>query len=271
VYDAAKPKIDAVLARWGYPKGHVDIHVDADLVNDKATIVVAFDPGPLCTFGPITIKGTDGALADAARARLSMKPGARYSGDDMSDSRARLYDMHRFATVRIEPDLSDGTVVPILISVDESTEHELRLGGGVGMNPASYEIHGRAGYTITAIPGDLDTTHLELKPALVRLRETGAWQPRVEALVSVEHLDLFRPLMIGTAEVGYQWMTVEGYTSTGPHVQLGLKTPLYRRYLQASAAWHLEELNFRALSPALPPDLRQSLGLLSPQRLGYYE
>jgi hypothetical protein len=58
--------------------------------------------------------------------------------------------------------------------------------------------------------------HFELKPALVRLRDTGQWQPRIEALTSIEHMDLFRPFMTGVAEVGVQYITVEAYTSDGP-------------------------------------------------------
>jgi outer membrane translocation and assembly module TamA len=272
-YDLAKPALTAALARDGYPRARVDLRVDADLDHNAAIIQVAFTPGPRCRFGAITIKGVDGPLAESVRARVAARPGDLYSSDDLADTRARLYDMQRFATVRIEPDLSgEGDVIPITVAVELSTRHELRLGGGFGMNPTSYEVHTRAGYTISGWPGDLETTRLALKPALVRLRETGLWEPRIEALAAIDRMDLFVPQLTGTAEVGLQWITVEAYTSDGPHVQLGLKMPLYRRYLQASTAWHLEALELRDVSTALTPELRAQLGLDAPSyRLGYLE
>jgi len=272
VFDLAKGELTNVLARWGYPKAHVDMSVAADQVRDEAIIRLTFRPGPLCTFGPITIEGTSEVLADHADARLSAKPGTRYSSIDLANSRAALYDMKRFSMVRIEPDLEgEGNLVPVKFIVTESTRHELRLGAGLGMSPVSYEVRARAGYTITGWPGPLETTKLEVKPSLVRMRDTGQWEPRVEALAAIERMDLFRPFMTGTAEVGVAYTTVEAYTSTGPHVQLGLKTPLYGRYLQAAAMWHLEELWFQHVSPGISPTLEQQLHVDAPQRLGFYE
>lgn len=271
-FDLAKGELESALGRYGYPKAHLDASVAADQVTDEAIIRLTYRPGPLCTFGQITLEGVDGLLADAARNRYAATPGDRYSSIDLANTRAALYDMQRFSMVRIEPDLhGEGTVVPIHIVVTRSTTHELRLGGGVGMNPTSYEIRGRAGYSITGFPGDLYTTHLELRPALVRMRDTGLWEPRVEAVAALERMDLFRPFLTGTAEVGLQYVTVEAYTSEGPHVQLGLKTPLWGRLIQASASWRLEELWFRHLSPAVSPTVAHELGLDRAQRDGYYE
>jgi translocation and assembly module TamA len=274
-FDLAKTDLAAVLGRWGYAKAKFTASVAADQVTDEATIRLEYTPGPRCTFGKVTLLGVDGKLATSARDRLAIEEGALYSTNDLADSRAALYDMNRFSMVRIEPDLAgDGTVVPVKIEVTLSTTHELRLGGGVGMNPTSYEVRARAGYSITGFPGQLDTMHFELRPALVRLRDSGQWEPRVEALTSIEHMDLFRPFMTGVAEVGVQYLTVEAYTTDGPHVQLGVKTPLWGRHLQVAAFWHLEQLEFRNLSPAVSPTLARTLGIDGSgynYRLGYYE
>src|SRR5262249_27872549 len=145
------------LARHGYPRAHLDASVAADQVTDEAIIRLTYTPGPRCTFGPITLAGVDGELRDAAYARLFAHPGERYSSDDLDDSRVALYDMQRFSMVRIEPDLrGDTTAIPVTITVDLSTRHELRLGGGVGMNPTSYELRTRGGYSITGFPGVLE-------------------------------------------------------------------------------------------------------------------
>ncbi len=271
-FDLAKPALADALGRWGYAKAELDASVAADQVTDEAIIRLEYTSGPRCTIGAITLTGIDGDLAAAARSRLALKEGERYATVDLVDSRAALYDMTRFSMVRIDPDLGgDGTVVPIKITLTLSSRHELRLGGGVGMDPTSYQVRTRAGYSIAGFPTALETMHFELKPAIVRLRDTGMWQPRVQALTSLERMDLFRPFLTGTAEVGLQYVTVEAYTSEGPYVQLGLKSPIYGRYLQASVAWHLEELWFRLISPAVSPSFASDLGLLGAQRLGYFE
>jgi hypothetical protein len=52
--------------------------------------------------------------------------------------------MGRFSTVRIESDRkARDPLVPISIELVEAKRHELRLGGGVGMNPAFDEARGR--------------------------------------------------------------------------------------------------------------------------------
>jgi len=271
--DKVRDQLRNALGAHGYARAHLTSSIAADQVTDEAIVRLEYTAGPRCKFGRITVKGVEGPLAGSTRDRLAIKSGAMYSTVDLDESRAALYDMKRFAMVRIEPDLSgDGDEIPVTIEVTKSTSHELRLGGGVGMNPTSYEVRGKAGYSITGFPTDLETTHLEFKPAMVRLRDTGQWEPRIEALASLERMDLFRTFLTGTAEVGLEWITVEAYTTDGPHVQLGLKSPLWGRRLQGSVAWRLSELEARNLSPAITPDLAHQLGLdVGSYRLGYFE
>ena len=66
VFDRAKGELTSALARYGYPKAHLDMSVAADQVRDEAIIRLTYRPGPLCTFGPITIEGTSEVLCATA-------------------------------------------------------------------------------------------------------------------------------------------------------------------------------------------------------------
>ncbi len=143
----------------------------ADRARDQAVIRILIDPGPLTRFGEITLTGIDGDLAAAARARLRLEPGAVYSTSAIDRARAALYEMGRFSMVRIETELGarEDTVVPVAIEVALADRHELRLGGGVGVDPTSFEVRGRASYSIAGWPRPLYTTRAELRPAVARL------------------------------------------------------------------------------------------------------
>ena len=56
--------------------------------------------------------------------------------------------MTRFSTVQITADPGDGPVVNLTIAVSEGARHQLTFGGGFGIDPISYEVRGRAGYSI---------------------------------------------------------------------------------------------------------------------------
>ncbi|MEZ4367944.1 MAG: BamA/TamA family outer membrane protein [Kofleriaceae bacterium] len=272
-YDLAKPEVLSALERVGYAYADVDAAVAADVITDRAIIRLELRPGPRCTFGELTVRGVEGPLADAARARLApVAAGERFSSQALLDARTDLYEMGRFSSVRIEPTLGDeDPVVPVTVTVVESTRHELRLGAGVGVNPTSYEVRGRAGYAVAGFPTPLSRSRVEVRPALVRLRDRPQTEPRVELTAAVERMDLFRPRVHGEIEGTLAYRTVEAFTSVGPGVRVGLRAPLYRRRLFGSVGWRLEYLTFRDIEPALDDGLRAELGIDHANRIGSYE
>jgi translocation and assembly module TamA len=272
-YDKARPLLVGALERAGYAYARVEAKVAADVIRDEAIIRLEFTPGPLCTFGEVRVHGVKGELGEAAIARIEAHQGERYSSKTLADTQESLYAMNRFASVRIEPDRSSGSaVVPVEVYLAEQTPHELKLGGGFGIDPTSYEIRGRALYTIAGWPRPLVTTHLELKPAYVFMRDGHESEPRMEAAVSVERLDLFVPRLVGELEVAYAYLAIEAYTSYGPRTRAALRYPLYRRYIQGSVGWQLRYLDFTKFDPAVDNTAeREKLGLISPYLLGFYE
>jgi len=272
-WELARANVVTAFEEAGY--AHVQVHdtVFADRVRLLAVIRISIEAGPRTRFGTVSLSGIDGDLARAVRARLSVREGGWFSPSEIAASRLSLYEMGRFSMVRIEPEVGSRNelVVPISIEVVQAKRHELRLGAGVGMNPAFYEVRGRAGYSVAAWPTALNTSRLELRPAIVRLRDEPKTNPRLEALAAIERLDLFRPRMRGAIEVGFDYLSLEAYTSVGPRLRVGLRTPLYGRHVQVAAGWQLRALRFRDLNPALDPALIDELGLRGNYVLGFYD
>jgi translocation and assembly module TamA len=269
-YDLAKERMLGVIEDAGYAHAQLNAHVIADRANHMAIVHLEYDVGPKCKFGVIEVSGISGELADAVRARLAFKTGDQYSSAAIAETQRNLYEMKRFSTVRILPDKTDGATVNIRVSLARSTRNELTLGGGVGMDPATYEVRARTGYTKMAWPFPLTDFGVELRPAYAMLRDGSGYEPRIRAMAKLRRIDLFRPFITGEVEGGYNYLTVEAYTSYGPRTRIGLESPLFTKALRVRGGWSLEYLDFRHISPLIDPALQMELGLDRPEQIGQY-
>jgi translocation and assembly module TamA len=133
-------------------------------------------------------------------------------------------------------------------------------------------VHGRAGYTIIDWPRPLITTRLELRPAAVIVYDRDQVQPRVEASAALERIDFLRPMLTADAEATLQYLAVEAYTSVGPRLRFGLKSPLGTPKLKGSIGWQIQMLRFRDLDPTIDAMESARLGLdVGWYRLGFFE
>lgn len=147
-YDKAKEPLFGIAEDAGYAHAKLDARVVVDRVNHQGVVTLTYDPGPKCHFGKVTIQGVDDPdLRDSVRARLAFDTGQQFSAAAIAKSQRNLYAMQRFSTVRILPDKSDGDTVDVHVSLAHASAHELSLGGGVGIDPATYEVRGRVGYS----------------------------------------------------------------------------------------------------------------------------
>jgi outer membrane protein assembly factor BamA len=272
IYDLAKDPLKSVVEDAGYAHVKLDASVIADRANHTAIVQLIYDPGPKCTFGTIEINGANGPLREAVEDRLQFATGQHYSVAAIAATQRALYGLGRFSTVRVQPD-KDGasSVIKVKVDVAEGARHELKLGGGVGMDPSSYEVRARVGYSIAGWPFPLDTASVDLRPAYALLRAGSTYEPRIRALAKLERQDLLWTYSKGTIEGGYNYLTVEAYTSYGPRVRLGFETPLWTDKLKLRVGWGLEQLAFRNISPLIDDPLKMELGLDHVERIGAYE
>lgn len=275
IYDEAKQSLLLFVEEGGYAHVELDASVTEDPATGIATARYALLPGPLCRFGPVKIEGATGELRTAIVRRLEAKSGERYSPSKLAATQVAIYELGRFAAVRITPERTGtNVIIPIQISVTRGSRGELKLGGGAGYDPVAPEVRMRA--SISHIPRILPlwTFGIDSRAALVfreRTEETKfEYDPQVRIIFSGQRLDLFRPRLIGDIGFGLDYFTVEAYTSTGPFVQLGLTRPI-GRWLRVRAGWSLTYLTFDEISVLLDDPLQMALGLDRSRRLGAYQ
>jgi len=272
IYALNQPKLVAALQDVGYATARVDGTVLADRARAEVVVRFTVDTGPISSFGAITLEGVEGELADSVRARLRFRQGDRYSQRKVEDTRTDLYEYGRFQLVRIELKPNDrDSVVPVHITLGLGPANDLRLGGGAGANTLSYEIRGQALYSRTGWPTTLTTTRLEFRPAVVLERaDQSSVDPRIDAIVGLDRIDLLFPRVRGTAEAAFTYLALEAYTDYGPRLRLDLRAPLYRRIVHAAIGWQLQLLQFRDYNKLEGADIKKfSLGDVD--RLGFYE
>ena len=283
-YDLAKPLLLGAVQDAGYAHAQLDATVVGDRANRLAYVELDYTPGPKCTFGKIDITGATGELATAVRNRVAFSPGQVYSTQAITQTQRNLYGFGRFSTVRVTPEQNAGEVVGVKVDVSESARHQLQLGGGFGLDPNGYEVRGRAGYSIAGWPFPLDTLSLDFRPAYAYIKNNVGYEPRIRALAKLERQDLFWTYAKGQVEGGYNFLTVEAYTSYGPLARLGFETPLGTDKLKLRVGWSFQQVQFRNVSPLLDPPasvvdqeamdgraLAERLGLNSAERIGAYQ
>jgi outer membrane protein assembly factor BamA len=255
-YDVAKPMLLGVVQDAGYAHATLDARVIGDRANHTAVVDLTYTPGPKCTFGNVEIAGATGELARAVRDRLAFAPGQVYSTQAIAQTQRNLYGFGRFSTVRVQPNQGEGEVVGVKVAVSESAPHQVQLGGGFGYDPSGYSVRGRAGYSIAGWPFPLDTVSVEVRPEYAyepNAEGSGTYQPRIRALARFERADLFWAYTKATAEVGYNYLTVEAYTSYGPLGRLGFETPLGTDRVKLRAGWSIEQVAFRSITNLIDP------------------
>jgi translocation and assembly module TamA len=271
VYDLAKPQLLQVVQDAGYAHATLEPSVIADRASHTAVVLLVYTPGPKCIFGEPQITGVTGEMETAIRNRMAFKAGQQYSAQAILQTQRNLYGLGRFSTVRVDPDKSGGYVVGVKVAVSESARSEVKLGGGIGIDQTNYEVRGRAGYTIAGWPFPLDTVTLDFRPAYAFPRGGGSAEPRVRALARLERQDLFWTYAKGVVEGGYNFLTVEAFTSYGPVARLGFETPLGTPRVVARLGWGFERVNFRKVATQLDADQQHHLGLDRIERIGAFQ
>lgn len=269
-YDLAKESLMQVVEDAGYAHAKLETTVYADRSKREAVITLDYVPGPKCVFGPVTVNGVSGDLADAVKNRLAFATGDQYSTRAIAATQRALYGMGRFSTVQVQPSKDENRVVGVTVSVAEGSRRTVELGGGFGIDPLAYEIRGRAGYSIAGWPFPLDTSTVELRPAYAIMRDGETYEPRMRAVARLERQDLLWTYSKGDVEVGYNYLSTLPYTSYGPHTRLGFSTPVFTPRVQLRVGWGLERLDFRHISPAIDEALQRELGLAHTQLVGAY-
>lgn len=273
LYDDAKQPLLTLIQNAGYAHAQMDAEVLADKTHAQATVRFVIDTGPACTFGAVSIVGVDGQLAEAIRERVAFRTGERYSAQALIDTQREIYLLGRFSNARVEPDRSGAELVPVKIVVVPANRYESKLGGGFGYEPLTYEVRARASLSAAGIPGPLWNAAVDFRPAYTLDHKFEQPEPKIRVLGTLSRQDLGRTYLKGELELGFDYLTLEAFTSYGPHARLAASGPLGYRWLQLRVGWVIEKLAFQNIATAIvkKPDDKTYYGLDRSERLGYFE
>lgn len=275
VYDDAKTTLLGAIQDEGYAHAQVGATVIADKASGEAIARYVFDPGPVCTFGKIEISGAPGDLEDAVRARMAIKEGGTYSATALAKTQRALFELGRFSTVRVEPDKDlAATAITIKIAVAVGKRHEKKFGGGIGYEPLTWDFRARAGYSVAGCLDELTTCSIDLQPAITLDHDFANPEPKIRATLGLHRLDFLLPFVKANAELGYDYLTIEAYTYTGPRAKLGLETPITPWLLaRVGYLWALYDfiLQDAIITQGMTGATPQSLGIDASERFGVFQ
>lgn len=287
VYDDAKDPMIRLLEDAGYANVDIAATVLADREKRLATARFVITPGERATFGDVVIEGA-GNLEEAVRGRLGFAKGDVYTARSLAATQRSIYDLNRFTSVRIEPDRTQGPVVPIKITVVRTSSGEWWIGGGAGVDPLVYEVRFRAGVGFVPDSIPLWTFGVNVRPSLTWARDVDdsfggpgnffedvgdfVWtNGQIRATAFASRMELFRPRLRLETDISFDVLRFEGYTSYGPRGRVALASPLGAPWLQGRVGWLLEYQAFSDIIVDEPIAKQIRLDADDAQRRGAYE
>jgi outer membrane protein assembly complex protein YaeT len=123
----------AVLQERGYAHARVDI-LEGEIRPGHVTIVLAADPGPLTTFGPITVRGSDAVSDGRVKSLLTFREGDLFRLSRLQDSQRRLYnrEVFQFVTVDLAQTETRAPEVPVNVTLTTARRYRVSVAPGYG-------------------------------------------------------------------------------------------------------------------------------------------
>jgi outer membrane protein assembly complex protein YaeT len=133
-YEALKRLYLNYLLDHGYPRGQVQGRVLLDPEKNTAQVEVTTEAGPLCHFGPVTVKGQPETPKRVILHKITFKKGEPFSFKELYDSQQRIYGLDLFKSVNLTPEEVPDTArhIPVTVEVQEKKKRSLKVGLGYG-------------------------------------------------------------------------------------------------------------------------------------------
>ncbi|WP_396626620.1 outer membrane protein assembly factor [Luteitalea sp.] len=124
----------AVLQERGYAYATVNVLEGEGTQPGHVSLFVIAEPGPVSTFGRITVRGNDGVSDGRVKSLLSMKEGQQFRISRVVDSQRRLYnrEIFQFVSVNAEPTGPIGAPVPVEVVLTQAKPRRLSFTPGYG-------------------------------------------------------------------------------------------------------------------------------------------
>lgn len=124
----------AVLQERGYAHATVDVLEGDGQAPGTVAMVVVADPGPLTTFGAVTIRGNGSVSDGRVKSLLAFKEGELFQLSKLLDSQRRLYnrEIFQFVSIAPTPGQERSTSLPIDVTLTRGEPRRVSVAPGFG-------------------------------------------------------------------------------------------------------------------------------------------
>lgn len=275
-YNEARERAETLLKEAGHAYGKLQAEIAVDRDERSAVITFRAEPGPDVKLGKVQFVGAEEVPRGKLQNRVTWDEGDPYHPIDLSTTQGRLYDLGFFSSVRIELPPQPAERADVQIHLTPGKLHELKLGGGFGVERQREEVRLRGEWTFSNFLGGLRKLRLRLRPAYAvvpSITNAERHGPTLDTSAQLTQPDLFDSPVVLNALAGYDLLLTEGYQAHGPRAQVGLNSPLGGQRLLVGASWNLQYLDFFAVNRDVfdPTSTSLGFGFKDPYRLGFYE
>ena len=158
------------LTSTGHAAAKVTRHAEVDVVSHKAQLVYTIDPGPFATFGEVKFEGLGDLPEKTVRQIFGVRPGQRYSSEEIDDGKQALLDLGVFGSVDVVADLSQMEtthIVPVTVKAQQSKLKAVLAGMGVELDQLKTDLHLQVGWQNANFFGGLRKLDVRYKPGIV--------------------------------------------------------------------------------------------------------
>lgn len=171
VYVQVEQGIHRALTDAGYAWASVQRGARVDIPRHVVGVWFDVKAGPQAYVGEVTIVGEKPLNEEVIRRAVDLKPGERYSTQDIADARDAVLNLGVFSNVVIEPQLGEGPSkdlrVPLRVQVTKMKLRALQLGAGFELDVIRTDVHLRARWEHRNFFGDYRHFVAEVRPGLV--------------------------------------------------------------------------------------------------------
>jgi translocation and assembly module TamA len=228
-YDAARSQLQAALLATGWATAKVTASALVRGEEGTADVTYQVEPGPRFRFGEVVVRGSEAVPEGkvVARAERHVRPGDWYDERKLEQVQSRVFEMGVFAGVRVTrgtPDPEAGTV-PILVNVREAPFHTVRLGPGIGFDPARVDVLGQASWIHRNWLGGLRQLRFDARAGYAWI--PNPYSPIRQGVVGTVAGEFTQPgILFGdavdlTAKVELEQSLEQAYSSTSEKFRLG--------------------------------------------------
>jgi translocation and assembly module TamA len=272
-----KERIAQAMKQHGYAWAEVTGEVQVDRDTHEARVELHVNPGPWARFGTIEVRGTRRLDAKKVAHLAELPTGKPFTLDELENVRGTLYNLGLFSSVRVDyVHASDPATADVIVTVNESTFNEVRLGFGLGVESQRNDIHASVQYTRRNFLGGLRALRLRLQPAYVAI--PAIWNIQRQGPAGTVDATLTQPDLFWRTELkftlGFDVGIDYAYQYYGPRTGISIGRDFWKHHIHTELGYNFQYLTFFNTDPAIlnQPQLAGRLyGFVDPYRLGWLQ